>query len=193
MKRKLLVLVALVLVGAMALLLVLPGCGGDKGKAKEYMKNTEDMIDGMESKTEKFLSDLQGLFAKWSEGAITTVAQLKSETEGVEEQMDELLGEAKEAIDELDKILDLKGVEDYAQYAKYRLSIIENNLTIAENIEYILNEMESILTAVESGQEVNQEAIVSKLMEIAEKITELEEVNEELDKKAEDLKSEKKL
>ena len=75
--------VSLLLVGAMALLLVLPGCGGDSGKAKEYMKKADDIIDGMEAKTEKFLSGLQDLFTKWSEGAITTNAQLKSETEGV--------------------------------------------------------------------------------------------------------------
>ncbi len=150
-----------VLVFSVALMLAISmlatiGCGGDTGKAKEYMKAGDDLSIKMESFSENATSDVEDLLIDLGvDLAVTGTVEFKKITDEAKKMSDELNQESKKAKVEYGKILDLSGVEEYKEYANLRIKAINNTSSVLESLKGLLGELES---SEEEGKEPKQAA-----------------------------------
>lgn len=184
MKRYVVVAVSLVLVASLGL--ALTGCGGDTGKAKEYIKNADAIIEEVEKNSGDMEEQFQVIGTELSSGDITS-AQAKKLAEDMEAATEDLIAEAQEAAKELAKVSELENVDDYQEYAELRISVIEGIIALIEETESYLTDLSQTLAAAESGQPVDEEAFLTKSNDFAARMGELQEQIETDGEKADEL------
>jgi valyl-tRNA synthetase len=186
MRRYLISIVALVLVGVLAF--ALAGCGGgSEATAKEYMENGDEIIDGLEEESEDLESVLNTVFTELSTGNVTSSEVVNGMIDDLDKTSADALKEAEKAKAEFEKILDLEGVDDYKEYAELRIAVIDGIESLIKETGNYLSSLSEVLTDAEQGQQVDLDSVQSgaekffaKIMSLQEQVTEDGEKADEL-------------
>lgn len=176
MKRYLVVAVALVLVVSLGI--ALTGCGGDTGKAKEYIDNAEVIIEEVGENSSEMETHIDTIFTELAGGEVTSSARADELAKGLADATDDLIKEADKAKTELEKVATLEGVDEYQEYALLRISVIDD-----------ITELVQVLVAAETGQPVDlakvesdSTAFFTEILELQENIQTNGELADELQK-----------
>lgn len=101
------------------------------------------------------------------------------------------------AKDEFEKILELNGVDDYAEYAQLRLDAIENAYEFSTAVSTAVDAIGNIVSRIETGELTDIEAMATELETVLhvlhEKDDEISARSAVLREKAEALKKDKEL
>ncbi|MBU4241524.1 MAG: hypothetical protein L6427_09795 [Actinomycetia bacterium] len=173
MKRYFVMVLALCL--AIAMVVALPGCGGDTGKAKEYINNAYKLIEDIEANSDEMEEQFDTIFTELAGGEVTSSAKAEELADGLTDATEKSLKTASEAKAELEKVASLEGVEDYKEYALLRISVIDGIIELIEQTEKYLKDLAEILTAAEAGQPVDLAKVESDSMAFFTKVQELQE------------------
>ncbi|OFW59312.1 MAG: hypothetical protein A2V52_06675 [Actinobacteria bacterium RBG_19FT_COMBO_54_7] len=179
-------LIAILIAAAFILTLMPAGCGGDKGKAREYMNKGDAIISDLNTRYVEIGSRVDTLVSEYSQG-------INTETIGVKDELDEikgLIGQAQvgaaEARVDYTGILELQGVQDYAQYAEFRLEML-NKLSQVDGV------FSQNLALINSANTTGQPADVAQLASLGAQLETLGTEISALDQQAGDFKVRKKL
>jgi hypothetical protein len=183
MKRFLTVLIA----AAFFLTLFAPaGCGGDKAKAQEYMRNGDDIINGLSIRYGGIEQQTNMLLDEYNKGATMDAAGVKAKIDEINGTMNDAEGDAMQAGADYSSIKQLQGVQDYAMYAEYRLEMLRK-----------LSEMKGLLGAmlaeIEKSNASGQAPDMARLQELSNEVENRGAEMSALDRQATDYKSEKNL
>lgn len=193
MKRHVTVITIIIMISGC--LIFLPGCGNDTEEAKKYMNAGDNIISNLQTNSETLVTQMTEIGNDLSNGTITSSSQLETRTEEYEKNTKDLVEQANKAKAEYKKILDLNGVDDYADYAKLGIDLIGTAVSFLEEMNQLLQETLDYLKKAESGtltENDNTEYSNSiKNMQVDIE-TKTEEANETADKMKE-LKKEKDL
>ncbi len=176
--------VSLVLVVVLALLVValLPGCGGDTKQAQEYMENGDKLVERLQSEANTWQSDVSASMANVSDPAAFQAAIDKAKASANE--LSKTAGEAKA---EFEKILDLEGVEDYVEYAELQIEALDKFQELITKTNSFFDQMAAMVSSGDvTGLTAAQEQYTTEVNALGEEIN-------KLDEEAQELKSEKDL
>ena len=170
--RKALVVAMVVLLTAS--MLAVAGCG-DTSKAQEYMKNGDDATIELESYTKKAEKGIDEFLIELGvDLTISDTSAFETAVDTANEQIDNLIAEAKKGKAEYEKILDLEGVDDYKEYANLRINALDNTVTVLEGLQDLLNQLvkasahgKSLTDELKSWTEENTEVIAALAKAIA--------------------------
>lgn len=132
----------MILAMAAALLLAalaLPGCG-DEGKAAELMKEGDELSSKMRSLTYKADFDTAALLAQLGL-EVSDTGNIQPVTDEANKQLESIIASGKQAREEYEKILDLKGADDYKAYAEKRISAINSTTRVLEAVQDLLDDL----------------------------------------------------
>lgn len=177
----------------MLVLALLPGCGGDTGKARDYTQKGDKIILGMQTETYKLNKTLQRILTDLSSGKITVSAQAKQMENDLEKASADPVEKAKSARAEFEKVLGLQDVGSYKEYATLRIEAIDNVIKIIDESKVFLAYSAGFLETAEKGQAVNQQEWQDKAQTFFSSINELGQKVNESGQKADKLKKEKNL
>lgn len=185
MKRYFVITVALCL--AIAMVVALPGCGGDTGKAKEYVNNAGEIIEDIQAETAEMEEQFNTIFTELSAGEVTSSAKAEELADGLADAAEKPLKTAGEAKAELEKVASLEGVEEYKEYAELRTAVIDDIIELVEETEDYLMNMSKVLASIEAGQPIDEEKLLSESEKFANKVVELQKNVEENGEAADEL------
>lgn len=192
MMRKLISLTLVVLLG-LALSGMLQGCGGDKGKAREYLVRGDKAIVIIENKSETLGGDTEtmftDLFGALSSGKAPDVASFARNSGDIKTLVDEMIGKAASAKSWFSKIATLEDVPDYSRYADLKIKIIDANVAGLKQLKAFVDEAGNKLAA----KPFDLIAFQTFVTEFGDSIQKQGEESAELQKQAADLKKEKVL
>ncbi len=188
LRKHLIVLIATLVISTLVLTLV--GCGGDAGKAQEYMDegdliNAENRVKAydMAQKMETLLGQIQADIA--SQKAIDP-EKLKTEVDDIKRIVDELKAGGKESKATFEKIKKLKDVDDYARYADVTIDQIDLSINLLNEMEKYLNDSVSMFDQPEPDMAAWGQASI----DYANKTAEMAKAYEVLDVEAAKIKVE---
>ncbi|MBU1670611.1 MAG: hypothetical protein KKF41_16155 [Actinobacteria bacterium] len=119
--------------------LAVAGCG-DTSQAKEYMEKGDELSRKMASLTDDAVFDAGALLAELGiQISETGTVDKKTLTDAASKQIDTIIANGKKAVAEYEKILDLKGVDAYKEYAEQRISAIESTIAVLEAVQELLD------------------------------------------------------
>lgn len=190
MMRKIISLTLVVLLG-LALSGMLEGCGGDKGKAREYLVRGDKAIVIIENKSETLGGDTEtmftDLFGALSSGKAPDVASFARNSGDIKTLVDEMIGKAVSAKSWFSKIATLEDVPDYSRYADLKIKIIDANVAGLKQLKAFVDEAGNKLAA----KPFDLIAFQTFVTEFGDSIQKQGEESAELQKQAADLKKEK--
>lgn len=139
MKRILsVVLVASFCLGAVAV----TGCGSETATAKEYMEKGDELSKKMSLLTSDAVFDAGSLLAQLGVQVIETgEIDPQTVTDEAADQLETIIANGLKAKAEYEKILDLKGVDDYKAYAEERIKAIESTVLVLNAVQELLDEL----------------------------------------------------
>lgn len=192
MMRKIISLTLVVLLG-LALSGMLEGCGGDKGKAREYLVRGDKAIVIIENKSETLGGDTEtmftDLFGALSSGKAPDVASFARNSGDIKTLVDEMIGKAASAKSWFSKIATLEDVPDYSRYADLKIKIIDANVAGLKQLKAFVDEAGNKLAA----KPFDLIAFQTFVTEFGDSIQKQGEESAELQKQAADLKKQKNL
>lgn len=151
--KKALVL-ALVAILAVSVLAV-AGCG-EVDKAKEYMKEGDDLSIKLEDYTKQATESVTDLLIDLGvDLTVTGDVDFDRVVEEADKQIGELVSSGEKAKAEYQKILDLDGVEDYKEYANYRIKAIDNTTSLLEKMKSLIDTLNA---AAKEGKDLSEVA-----------------------------------
>ncbi len=162
-KVLILTLVAALCFGALAA----AGCGGDTDTAKSFMEKGDELSKKMRTLTSDAVFDATALLAELGiQISETATVEAQTVTGAATRQIDTIIANGEKATAEYEKILDLKGVEIYKDYARQRISAIESTTAVLEVVKGLLadigdpNNKNSLKDTVTQWAKSNIEAAV---------------------------------
>jgi hypothetical protein len=183
-----------VLLLSISITAVLPGCGGDLGSARAYVKKGDETITVIERKSktlgasmEKTFTDLYNEISAGKTPSPTSFGASARHMKSLADSM--LLADAAEARRQFAKIRNLKAVPNYRKYADLKIEIIDANVEGLKQLETFLDEARKKLSATPFDP-VAFQVFVNQFS------SDLEKKGEEtgkLQQQAENLKKQKKL
>ncbi len=190
--RKLINLTLVVFLG-IALSGMLEGCGGDRGKAREYLERGDKIIVVIEKKSETVGSDTQtmftDLFGALSSGKAPDVASFARDSAQIKTVVDGMIAKAARAKSSFEKVSTLEDVPDYARYVDLKIKIIDRQVAGLKQLETFLDEAGNRLAA----KPFDLIAFQTFVTGFGDSIQKQGEESGKLQKQAADLKKEKKL
>lgn len=184
------VLLGIALAGSLA------GCGSNTSKAKKYMQTGDNIMNAIKSESID-LKDIgpevdtmiEAIFAgsaPSSEDAKKKVGEFKTAERKIEKYADQAIREYK-------KILDLKGVRYYSEYAEKAIEYIKTLKQLYKKYGEMLDYIVDTLEEQESGKTIDSTTFSNTLQdsfnEMAQMGAEAEDINDERSR----LKKEKNL
>lgn len=153
MKRVLLVVLSVLLVATMV---AAAGCGATD-EAKEYMKEGDDLSVELKEYTETASKNLTDFLVELGvDLALTGTTEFKTVVDQASTQINNLIAEGEKAKASYEKILSLDGVEDYKQYADYRIKAIDYSSEVLKQLENLLTTLE---TAASQGKSLKDTVV----------------------------------
>ena len=144
-------MVALVILAVTVAAAGLTGCGGDSGKARQYVQQGDKTIVVIDTKSKTLGNDMEklfnGLYDKISKGETPDVAAFKSSAGEIKAMAHEMIRLAGTAKAELKKVDALKKVPYYKKYADLKIKIIDANVAGLNQLKRFLDESTAMLTA----------------------------------------------
>jgi uncharacterized protein YoxC len=171
----------------------LPGCGGTRGQAQAYMKKGDETVLVIEkdsktlvAKTNQTFSDL---YKAIDAGKTPDAGAFEEDSQEIEALAEKMLDTASDAKAEYEKIIVLKGVPDYVNYAEAKVKVIDANVKGLKELQTFLGQQEEKLTVKPFDPVAFQIAVV----QFSDSLDKLGQETDKLQKTAEDLKKEKEL
>jgi hypothetical protein len=182
MKRvKVVAVVIVLLAGSLSLL---AGCGGDTGRAKEYMKEGDKIQAELATGSSELATSMPKARAN-----VTDAAAMQKAAEDVKALTADLDAKADKAIAEFEKIEGLSGVEDYKEYAALEIEADKVTKNMLVGIDKFLDELEAMASSGDATEEQVAKATETYRQDLGESIKKMMEVETE----AVQLKKDKKL
>lgn len=178
---------------ASSMVTVAAGCGGDTGQAKQYLTNAEKIIGNTQSMNEKTQNTQKALESDIQAGKVTTSAQYNQKVNEIKALMDSAKKESDKAKPELEKILKLKGVEDYIKYARLRLESLSFYRSLFDKNEKIFEIVGRAIAAGETGQQLDVAALDMEVKALTDEIKGIAQKASSLKEQISSLVKEKKL
>jgi hypothetical protein len=179
-------LLAFLVAAAFLSSLVAPaGCGGDKAKAQEYMDSGDGLLTSLSVSYAEIGSQANALISEYGTGT-PDAADVKAKMDAISGMISEGQTSAQEAGADYTQIMQLRGVQDYAQYAEIRLEMLRK----LNDVNALLGQM---LSLIENSNSAGQAPDPVQLQELANEIGNTEDEMSALDRQASDFKSEKNL
>ena len=192
MMRKLTSLTLVVILG-LALGGMLQGCGGDRGKALEYLENGDKAIAVSEKKSEALGGDtgtmFTDLYGALSSGKAPDVAAFARNSAKMKTVVDEMIAKADISKAWFTRISTLEDVPDYARYAGLKIKIIDANVAGLKQLKTFVDEAGNKLAA----KPFDLIAFQTFVTGFGDSIQKQGEESGKLQKQASDLKKEKGL
>lgn len=131
-------IVALICLGAVAV----AGCGDDMAQATSYMEEGDALSAKMRAITNDAVFDAGTLLAELGI-QISETGNVKPQTltDTANKQIDSIIANGEKAKAEYEKILALKGVDAYKDYARQRMSAIDRTITVLEAVQGLFGEI----------------------------------------------------
>lgn len=127
---------------ALSMILV-TGCGAPIEEAKKYMKNGDDLSVRLKSYTDEAKYDAVAIVAQFGvQLAATGGVDHKAAAAEGKNQINKLIRDGRKAKEEYGKILELKDVEDYKNYAELRIKAIDSSIATLQGVSDLLTEIE---------------------------------------------------
>jgi hypothetical protein len=161
------------------------GCGGDKAKAQQYMESGDSILLDLSVRYAELGSQANALIAEYGQGA-PDPADVKAKTDAISNTISDGQASAEEAGTDYTQIMQLRGVQDYAQYAEMRLEMLRK----LNDVNALLEQM---LSAIEKSTAAGEAPDPGQLQELANQIGNTEDEMSALDRQASDFKSKKDL
>ncbi|MBU4175336.1 MAG: hypothetical protein KKB90_04100 [Actinobacteria bacterium] len=189
--------IVLLLCGTLVLATLAAGCDTATAEAREFMERGDAILTGLGPVIDTMYEALWALRGEIIEGRITSSSQYESASVFVRADNDEYKRQLDDAKGEFEKILELNGVDDYAEYAQLRLDAIENAYGFSNVVSTTLDGIGNVVSRIEAGELAGSEAIAAALepllLGLVEKDKEVSARATELREKAEALKKDKEL
>lgn len=188
MKRR---IITPVLVALIALALFSMGCGGEKAKAKEYMKEGNDFMVKADEKSKKLEEAINTLNEKLTPGA--TSQEIKSLADPIDDASNEILidiGKAKESYKKIEKS---GNVGAYKDYAKTQIALIDKESQMVMEFIRMLDQLEEFYRDIEQGVPRDQNEFTQSMNSTSEKISALRKECDNLREKAKEITKKNKL
>jgi hypothetical protein len=166
-------------------LFALAGCGGDKAKAQEYMESGDSIMTGLSISYAEIGSQVNALISEYGKGT-PDPADVKAKMDTINGLISDGEAGAQEAGADYTQIMQMKGVQDYAQYAEIRLEMLRK----LNDVNALLGQMQSL---IDKSRSAGQAPDPAQLQELANEIGNTEDEMSALDRQASDFKSEKNL
>ncbi|MBM3957596.1 MAG: hypothetical protein FJ313_06040 [Gemmatimonadetes bacterium] len=136
-RAQVLLLVLVLAAGAVAA----GGCG-DTSRAKEYMEKGDELSLKLSGYTDDAGFDALAFLSKLGvEFADTGGISSDTVIDEARSQIESLNAEGDKAIAEYEKILGLSGVDDYKQYAEYRIAAVEAEMEVLAAVDDLLDRL----------------------------------------------------
>ncbi|MDD5748814.1 MAG: hypothetical protein PHP64_07210 [Actinomycetota bacterium] len=127
------------------------GCGGNKALAESLAKKGDRILSNIISKSAALESKtgtlLDTLNEKLKGGSLPDPSWFKSQVSEISLLTDSIRKEAKEAKSNYDKVLKMKGLDVYAEYAGTKIDIIDLNITSIGELENLLTNAEQSISS----------------------------------------------
>ncbi|MDD5748018.1 MAG: hypothetical protein PHP64_03045 [Actinomycetota bacterium] len=139
--------VLLLLTGALCALLVFAGCGGQVKEAKEYMQKADTLFENVDAKLSKASSKSNEIIGKAVTGDTTSLKQKADVIGDITKTFESAVEELERVQAQYKKILDLKGVEDYIEYANAMIKAIDAEIESVKAGNEFLAKVNPIVSA----------------------------------------------
>ncbi len=150
----------IVLVASLSLAVVLAGCGGDTGLAKQYC------IDGDASYNKALIvgrsltSDEQQFLRIMLNNDVAGLMALKPKLLEMTSEIDASLGDLNKAADHYNKVMRLKRPGDYAEYARLMLEATVKNKESLLMGKDLVNRVMVLVQRAESGEPLDLQSSI---------------------------------
>ena len=189
--------IVLLLCGTLVLATLAAGCTTATTEAREFMEQGDAILTGLGPVIDTMYESIYALSNDIIEGQVTSSSQYESASVFVRADNDEYNRQLDNAKGEFEKILELNGVDDYAEYAQLRLDAIENAYGFSSAVSTTLDGIGNVVSRIEAGELAGSEAIAAALepvlLGLQEKDNEISAKATVILEKAEALKKDKEL
>ena len=189
--------IVLLLCGTLVLATLAAGCDTATAEAREFMERGDTILTELGPVIDTMYEGIVELSGEIIEGEITSSSQYESASVFVRADNDEYKRQLDDAKGEFEKILELDGMDDYAEYAQLRLDAIENANGFSNLASTTLDDIDSVVGRIEAGELAGSEAITAELkpvlLGLLEKDEEVSARAAALREKAKTLKKDKQL
>jgi hypothetical protein len=179
-------ILAILMIAGFVFTLIPGGCGGDKAKAQEYLRNGDEILLDLKSQYLDIASKTDSLINDYSQGKNTEPAGVKARIEEIEARIGNANSDSGNAAAAYNRILDLRDVPDYRQYAEIRLEML-SRLQRQDSL------FEEMLSTIDRCLDGGQAPDMARLQDLASQVTDTGTEISGLDQQAIDLKAGRKL
>ncbi|MFH1149974.1 MAG: hypothetical protein V1748_05845 [Actinomycetota bacterium] len=172
--RRLLVLTTIVLLGMTGI--AVGGCGGQTREARQYMTTADDMYEAVDQKLIEISKQSDQLISAILTGNTSVLTQDPAELTRINDTLETAIPELDDAKAEYQKILPLKGVDDYVEYARAMIAATGGTIAAVKAGQELLAQMGPI---VASGDATQLQSFISQNMAT---LTEVQQLNTEATK-----------
>ncbi|MFH1148903.1 MAG: hypothetical protein V1748_00350 [Actinomycetota bacterium] len=139
---------------------LLPGCGGNTRLARQYCENGDTWYQKAVVLGRKLTEDEQQILKVMLANDVPGLVALKGQLTDMIGDVDESLGYLEKADDYYNKVLRLKDVPEYKQYAEIMREAVQKNKDSLTVGRQLANSVMGIIQAAESGVPVDLQAYV---------------------------------
>jgi len=182
--------IAVVVAALMVCVMAVVGCGGQTKEAKEYMTKADNAFENLDKVLSETSKKSNDLLTKAFTGDISGIQSNPKMLEEMSATLDNAIKELEKVSSDYAKIRDLKGVEDYVEYANAMINAIKVEIELVKAGQQLIAKLAPIAAA---GDWVKFAETIKQSAAEATKITELTTKVDKLLKDAREIKSEKKL
>ncbi|MDD5448099.1 MAG: hypothetical protein PHO53_02890 [Actinomycetota bacterium] len=182
---------ASIFVVLMVLTLFSIGCGGEKEKAQQFMKEGDSFITKADGKSKRLEDAIDTLGEKLTPNA--TSQEIKSLADPIDEVSNEILIDIGKAKESYEKIVELGNVGAYKDYAKTQIELIDKESQMVTEFMRMLDQLEEFYQDIERGIQRDQNEFLASLESIEERVHTLRTECDNLRQKVKDIKKKNKL
>jgi hypothetical protein len=138
-------------VTCMLMVALAAGCGGDTGRARDYIRQGDEVISAIESQGKELAGIVNQAFddvySNISSGKPPDLKEFKVAVAEAEEIADEMTRRARRARSTFAKVDKLEDVPGYVKYADLKTQLIDQNIQGLEDLKGFLVEASEMLAA----------------------------------------------
>jgi hypothetical protein len=194
--RKLIKVIALLMCLSLAVAFALSaaGCGdSNQGKAQDLLNKADAFMNQLDKSADSLSSDLKSLSRSIKEGSSLTASFLDQSSASLRNQASQVVDQVRQARLETEKVLALKGADDYKKYASLQDEILDNAVTLTKTLSDVFTQLSAVSTALSSGQAPDTTGLSDTALEWVDSFNQIKNKSRALLQKAEKLKKQKDL
>jgi hypothetical protein len=165
------------------------GCGGDAGRAKDYMNKGDAEVVKLKPVSDRFTKSVSALFSGVFAGGKVDAASFQKDAAGVKTLADQLSAGAREAAKQYALIDGLKDVPSYSKYADLEQKVMSLNEDTLAKLKAFLDKWSAAI----SSPTFDPVAFVGAAKDFSAQADTASKEIEKLEKEAASLKKSQKL